>query len=253
MHRSAKYPTHHLFHHPVIAIAAIKIPLKLLREQELADEVAGADLTGAQLGFQHRITVHFEGVKVDLTVGLLNHSIGGCRIPHQASGVDLAGAFLTGGQKAADTSAVGEWLGGQNGQGHRGEKSSRRATYKFFQALFKRFVELSDNLTMRNIAQLMAADPVPGCSCVAAWKTGLLLQPHKSGPIPGCELQHGGWPGHARHGVLGVITVSPHPEGVAKFVQGRGLDGVRSLPRADAHQYPRLDFGGVAWLVRRQS
>jgi hypothetical protein len=106
---------------------------------------------------------------------------------------------------------------------------------------------------MRNIAQLMAAGLASGCSCVTAWKTGLLLQPHKSGPIPGRELQHRFRSRHGRHGVLGPITVPPHPEGVAELVQGRGLDGVRSLPRADAHQYPRLDFWRVAGLVRRQS
>ena len=44
MHRPAQYPTHHLFHNSIIAVAAVKIPLKLLREQELADEVAGVDL-----------------------------------------------------------------------------------------------------------------------------------------------------------------------------------------------------------------
>jgi len=44
VHRPAQHAAHHLLHHPVVAVAAVEVVAELLGAQQLADELAGADL-----------------------------------------------------------------------------------------------------------------------------------------------------------------------------------------------------------------
>ena len=91
MHRPAQHPAHHLLHHLVVAVAAVEVVAEFLRAQQLAHELAGADLAGAQLRFQHRVPVSLEGVKEHLAVGLLDQGVAGGTVALQGHRGALAG------------------------------------------------------------------------------------------------------------------------------------------------------------------
>ena len=113
MHRAAQHAAHHLLNHAVVAVAAVKIAAEFVRFEQRAHKVAGADLAGAQLRFEHRITVDLEGVEEDLAVGLFDQFIGAGAVEAQGKAAALTGGLFAALQKVADAGVVGQRFGGQ--------------------------------------------------------------------------------------------------------------------------------------------